>query len=66
MPINELLQALAALRVADLRLEGAPPRSPQRAAAMREIHRLERIAFAGALRPEPTDTRRPPIAAMTP
>jgi hypothetical protein len=51
--IDELLAALSALRAADIRLAIAPAGTPERAAIMREIHRLERIAFADVFRPAP-------------
>lgn len=59
MPVDELLAVLAELRKADIRLATTLSGSPERAAAMREIHRLERIAFADALRPERGTGARP-------
>ncbi|HEY3548352.1 MAG TPA: hypothetical protein VGK17_19950 [Propionicimonas sp.] len=51
MLVEELLRVLDDLSKADARLAGTAIGSVRRRAALREVRRLERIAFAGVLAP---------------
>lgn len=55
---EDLLDLLTQLRDADLRLAAAGRDPRARAQALREVRRLERLAFADALRPAPRPVAR--------